>query len=312
LKALVKLGYSIQLIKGYEFERIKDLFSSFINHFYELKKHAKGAERALAKLIMNSSYGNFGRSNDLLITENVKNNELLDVIGTNIVKNIVRINDEYSTVLRLENLQQNIVNKLNIKIDSNFKNYKHRVSNNVAIASAITSYARIYMMDYKLSDSVIYTDTDSVIMTTEIDSSLIGPELGQMKDELNGGWMSEIYVLGIKQYGYHYINHQGGKNECSVFAGVPRNSISFNEFKLLSQGAVLHRQLPVRFNKSFADLSIRIKPASIDIRANHAKDLVGNNYIPPHIIDLNHVLDTRSIINKLARKYWKLLKQYGG
>jgi hypothetical protein len=156
LKALVKLGYKVILIKGYEFERIKGLFNEFIKHFYELKKYAKGAERALAKLIMNSSYGNFGRSNDLLITENVKNNELLDVIGTDIVKNIVRINDEYSTVLRLENLQQSIVNKLNIKIDSNFKNYKHQVSNNVAIASAITSYARIYMMDYKLSELRIH------------------------------------------------------------------------------------------------------------------------------------------------------------
>jgi hypothetical protein len=311
LKALAKLGYKITLIKGYEHERIKDLFNGFINHFYEIKKNAKGAERALAKLIMNSSYGNFGRKSDLLVTKNVKNEDLDDYVVSSFIQTIIKINDEYSTILMKRNLPTDIIDALKINLERDFENYESPVNNNVAIASAITSYARIYMMDYKLSDSVIYTDTDSVIMTNEIDLSLIGPELGQMKDELDGGFMNEIFVLGIKQYGYHY-NNQGSRINCSVFAGAPRNSINFDEFLQLSQGVTLHRELPARFNRNFGDLSITIKPASITLKANYHKKLIGNNYIPPHIVDLNHELDNRPTINKFVKKYWHFVKKYIG
>jgi len=298
LKALEKLGYKITLIKGYEFERVKNLFTTFVKHFYELKKHATGSERALAKLIMNSCYGNFGRKNDLLITRNVHISELTNYLATHIIKNIITINNEWCTVLMKENLPEDIVNELQISLEAEFKNYKHFVNNNVAIAAAITSYSRIHMMGFKLNNDIVYSDTDSIIIGNSIDSSLIGPELGQMKDELSGGCMTECFVLGIKQYGYHY-KYSGEVKECSIFAGVPRNSLSFSDFIKLANGATLHRKLPDRFNKSFNDLSIIIKPAEVTIQAKPAKQLIGNNYIPPHIINLNHELDNRSKINML-------------
>lgn len=123
--------------------------------------------------------------------------------------------------------------------------------------------------------------------------------------------MTECYVLGIKQYGYHYKYEEGIK-ECSVFAGVPRNSLSFSDFIKLANGATLHRKLPDRFNKSFNDLSIIIKPAEVTIQAKPAKQLIGNNFIPPHIIDLNNELDNRSKISKMVRKFYYFVKKFGG
>lgn len=303
LKALKLKGYSIKLLSGYEFERIENLFTSFINHFYELKKNATGAERALAKLIMNSSYGNFGRKSDLLITKNVHNDDLDDFVMTHLIKTIININENWSTILTVNNLPLDIIKKLKLELDIEFENYKSVVSANVAIAAAITSYARIHMIDLKLNNDIIYSDTDSIIIGNVLDDSLIGPELGQLKDELNGGFMNECYVLGIKQYGYHY-NHNDKKIECSVFAGVTRNSINFTDFIKLANGESLSRSLPDRFHKSFIDLSVSINPASVNIQAKPAKNLVGNNYIPPHIIDLDHELDNRSKIIKLIKKFY--------
>lgn len=180
-----------------------------------MKKHAKGAARAMAKLIMNSCY--VGRKNELLTTKNIHISELVKYVGSHIIKNIITINDEWCTVLMQTNLPENIINELKIHLESEFKDFEKTVNNNVAIASAITSYARINMMDFKLNNDVIYSDTDSVILGNNIDSSLIGPELGQMKDELNGEYMTECYVLGIKQYGYHY-KFENGIKECSVFS----------------------------------------------------------------------------------------------
>ena len=50
-----------------------------------------------------------------------------------------------------------------------------------------------------------------------------------MKDELNGCRISEAYFLGIKQYGYWYLDETGQRIEKSVWAGVPRDSISFQD-----------------------------------------------------------------------------------
>jgi len=60
LKAVVKLGYQIKLIRGYEFTKI-DLFSSYVNTFYEIKRTSTGSEKAVAKLLLNNLYGYFGR-----------------------------------------------------------------------------------------------------------------------------------------------------------------------------------------------------------------------------------------------------------
>jgi hypothetical protein len=50
----------------------------------------------------------------------------------------------------------------------------------------------------------------------------VGKDLGQLKDELNGGIIKKAYFLGIKKYGY--IDDKD--NIHSVFSGVERNSLS--------------------------------------------------------------------------------------
>lgn len=59
-KAVEKLGYKITLIKGYEFTKA-DLFSNFVHTFYEIKRTSSGAEKMIAKLLLNNLYGYFGR-----------------------------------------------------------------------------------------------------------------------------------------------------------------------------------------------------------------------------------------------------------
>ena len=48
-----------------------------------------------------------------------------------------------------------------------------------------------------------------------------------MKDELNGNVIGEAYFLGNKQYGYYYYDKNNNYVGKSVFAGIPRNSLTF-------------------------------------------------------------------------------------
>jgi hypothetical protein len=58
------------------------------------------------------------------------------------------------------------------------------------------------MIPFKLDDSCVYTDTDSIFTTKPLSIKDVGNEIGLFKDELNGNKIEEAYFLGIKQYGY--------------------------------------------------------------------------------------------------------------
>jgi len=216
LKAVVKLGYHIKLLKGYEFSKA-NLFDSYINYFYEIKKTSTGVERNMAKLQLNNLYGYFGRKQVGLTTLNVKNSELNNIILSKVVKSLTPISDNYTTVLTYSNINYEMLSKLNNQFKS-IGSDQHYIMSNVAIASAVTSYARIHMIPFKLDPNTLYTDTDSIFTLETIDPNLIGDELGQMKDEMKGIIIKEAVFVGPKKYGYWYIDEAGNKVDKSVFA----------------------------------------------------------------------------------------------
>jgi hypothetical protein len=217
LKAVEKLGYQITLIRGYEFSKI-DLFSGFIHHFHEVKKNSTGVEREMAKLQLNNLYGYFGRKQIGLMTINVKTDQLELLLATRIVKTIIEINEEYCTVLCYSNVNSKMLEELNVEF-TNIGSDSHYIMSNVAIAAAVTSYARITMIPFKINPHTLYTDTDSCFTSEPLDPSLIGPELGMMKDELKGQVIEEAYFIGPKKYGYYIIDSETGvRKEFSVYA----------------------------------------------------------------------------------------------
>jgi hypothetical protein len=134
------------------------------------------------------------------------------------------------------------MNELNVRLNSEYKSYHTTVRSNVAIASAVTAYARIHMIPFKLNTDCYYSDTDSVFTKTKLDPSLIGDELGLMKDELDGVLVKEAYFLGIKQYGYSFMDKDSrAVVNKSVFAGVKRDSLTLDQIKELHLSQLLLR-----------------------------------------------------------------------
>ncbi len=197
-----------------------------------------------------------------------------------IVKEVLKINDTYSTLLLSANINKKVLIQLNMICESNIKNTNRIVMSNVAIAAAVTAYARIHMIYYKFLPGTVYTDTDSIFTTDELSEHLIGSDLGLMKDELKGKVIEEGLFLGVKKYGYWYYGDDGNKITSSVFAGVKRDSLTFDEIIVLYQGFNLHKIVDSRFYKSFNNLNISIKPAHVSIQKYDNKELtilVNNN-----------------------------------
>jgi hypothetical protein len=256
---------------------------------------------------LNQLYGIFGRKQELIETINVYNDQLLYLSGSRIIKHIIPINDEISTVLLHNNIESNIITKINSHFESNFTSFNMEVKSNVAIASAVTAYARIHMIPFKLLPGCVYTDTDSIFTTDKLSDLLIGDEIGLMKDELNGKIIEEAYFLGIKQYGYWYLDENNVKVEKSIFAGVTRNSITFEEIKMIFNGNVITKHIETRFFKSFKNLSINIKPTKVSIKLQNLKELVNNNYLPVSIKNSKKDNNLNPIINNMIKLITKIL-----
>ena len=149
---------------------------------YSIKANATGSLRWIAKLLLNSLYGIFGRQQELLKTMIVNNEDLPLFFTSSIVKSVSHIDDNKSSILIHGNINKQILNVLN-SILTNISSFEKPVKANVAIAAAITAYARIHMNQFKQNNHIIYTDTDSIITTKPLSENLLGNELGMFNDE---------------------------------------------------------------------------------------------------------------------------------
>ena len=167
------------------------------------------------------------------------------------------------------------------------------------------------MMKFKIDPSVAYTDTDSVF-TTDLTPFLdvISNELGDFKDEMNGVMIQEGVFLGIKQYGYWYFNKEGVRVVKTVYAGVKRDSLTFEQILELKDNKEITVKNDNRFFKSLNNLNIQIKSTVTNIKQNNDKTLVGNEYLPKNI----NLLKTKNSIIKtlgltLLKGLTKLVKK---
>ena len=171
-------------------------------------------------MMLNNLYGTFGRSLQGLKPIIIGENDVAPFLFMMNNKSLTRINDNYSMILSNESANtENLAELSSILVSTQPEGIKTKQfppKANVAIAAAITSYARIHMMDLKLNHDVLYSDTDSVFTTHPLPDHLIGPGLGQLKDEMAGILIDKAYFLGPKQYGYTYRNQEGIQVDKSV------------------------------------------------------------------------------------------------
>jgi hypothetical protein len=315
LKAAIKYGYKISPINGHEFTRAK-LFNDYIQHFYDIKKNASGGLRFIAKMQLNQLYGYFGRSRDLIITQNVNREELNNILLIRIVSNVIKINNDTFIVLMHGNLNHNLIKQIKDHIDlTGLKDINKNVKSNVAISAAVTAYAQIEMMKYKAlyPDNIYYTDTDSIFLDVPLASEMVGNELGQMKDELsklNTKIINKAIFLGNKQYAYNLINNKGENIHLSKWSGAKKNTISWDEMISISNGNIITKEYDNVFYRDFTNLSINIQERKISLKNLDSKKINNNNYQPPFVFNTNHKFHDQNILQKITNKTKYLIKYF--
>lgn len=297
LKEVMKFGYKIIPIAAYEFDK-KVLFKDYIENFYNEKKQAQiekiPSKRYIAKLHLNTLYGIFGRRNEILKIITIPKEDINIYLTVYIIKAIIDINSNFFNLLVYSNINDKMIDQLNSTLKIELKSKRELIKSNVAIASAVTAYARIHMIQFKVGEyakHIVYTD--SIFTTKELPKSMIGDDLGLMKKELEGHIISEAYFFGIKKYGFKYTDNEGNIINKSVFAGIERDSLSWNKIETLAKDDILIIPQKENFVKTINDLNIQIiKPevnSNIKISkfssSPYEKKLNSNNYLPIELKD---------------------------
>ena len=129
-------------------------------------------------MLLNCLYGTFGRKKDIHKCVHVHASKLPFYLDKYVVTSMIDLGDNMFTLIVQNNLNLNLLNELNntVSTDHKFINVHQPVMNNVAIASATTSYARIVMMPYKLDPSCICLYVkESLCTPAKTDFSIVLP-----------------------------------------------------------------------------------------------------------------------------------------
>ncbi len=167
------------------------LFAKYVNYFYSMRKAAteegRTEEAYLLKISMNSLYGKFGQNGRKW--ENDSEADTLEVKTWNEIDAKTEVKQEYRQVGR-------IIQKMAHEDESQ--------NSHPAIASTITGYARVYLLEMMLlagMENVYYCDTDCLFTSETGYEKLkwfVDPTvLGMLKLEE----VSEaVTILGLKDY----------------------------------------------------------------------------------------------------------------
>lgn len=212
-----------------------------------MRKHNVGQEK-IFKLMGNSLYGRFGMSPRKYVTNLYHKSALWEIEEKYNVKDVKILND-----MILVNHSEKIDEEkyMHYSGKSYEKSDNIHFKSTVHIASAITSYARIFMAKY-IDKETLYTDTDSIFTTKIIDPSLIGKDPGQFKLEGN---YSEAVFLAPKCYAL--LNYDN--SEIIRIKGLHNPAISFEAFKKLLSKKTSHTFTVEQIHSSLKKLSLETK-----------------------------------------------------
>lgn len=214
LRYAYSLGYQIEPIKGLLYKHSDKIFESYIEKLFAIKKKEKGGRKNGAKILMNSLYGKFGQAfhkKNVIMHYHFSSQEQLDFLRQAEIDGIKIVKHLYSA-------EQNIYIAIELNESHTYKAYM-----NVAIASYVTSYARIAlhkkMMEFESNGiEILYCDTDSLTIEQK--------DLSQIKLGKNlGDWDIEQTFDSVKFMAPKcYISMQKGKPKLKM-KGIPRQKI---------------------------------------------------------------------------------------
>jgi hypothetical protein len=251
--------------QGYLFES-NIIFKDYINDLFKIKQSVNKSNPLylISKILMNSLYGRMGLKQELtnyLIMDNLELEKFTmsndGIFGASSIKDIIEFDDLHKSLVITSN-------------NSEFVELK----SSVAIASAITAYARMEMATILLDKEldILYTDTDSFKCKQKI------TELAKYKHLNHKGLGGLLYEGTFKESLFLLPKVYGGiyKEDNSEIVKIKgfKDKIEFNQLKEL---LLKNHELNLVQNKWYRDLiksEIKIMKTPYKLTLNNNKRII--------------------------------------
>jgi len=149
----------VEIYQGIIFENDGKIFKNYVNYFYNKRKNSKtDTDKIICKLLLNSLYGRFGMDTE---------------------KDQLHLEKH----IEGETYHSTLITPSGNEVTFCTSKEEIRTFTNVAVASYVTSYARVLMHKKIVKDAknkVWYMDTDSLFTPVKLKT---GEELGDLKEE---------------------------------------------------------------------------------------------------------------------------------
>lgn len=232
----------VNKLYGYDEDVYTYPFKSFVDYFYTLKQDAR--YKPFSKLLLNSLYGKFGE-------KDIK--ELYVVNPTS---------DDWAMFRKGKTFCVGVFEEPIPFYKTPYQRYD--------LAGKITETARLYMGSVinklrGLGNTVLYTDTDSIICTKPMPSDMVNEStLGLFKDEI--GYKDDVILLGQKTYCFKKSGKSASKGmneleysdyEDIMEALIAGESITYNTKRFTKKGSLLSHDFFGIIEKPFKITDIR-------------------------------------------------------
>ena len=249
LKFAKENGYSITVLKGYNFNKEENVFDEYIQDVYKNKAFpVNKTQKAVAKSLLNNLLGRFGIDIDKAETTVVTTKEFFFMSMIHKIHQYFIISEKkvlvcYSRELDSEIIRDHGLDYLKVMSVYPDKEVQSLKITSVVISAAVTAYARIHISKLKLDiinklgGQIYYSDTDSIVTDVELPANIVHPiELGKLKLEhkviegisLSGklyAWRTNEDALGT--------NQDGKGKRVIILKGVNSTSLDFEKFYYL-------------------------------------------------------------------------------
>jgi hypothetical protein len=202
----LELGYIKKFVKVEQYYA-KKVFDNYVDKYYELRQKNPD-KKEFYKLHLNSLYGKFGQRE-----------HLTSIINTD--------DTSFTGLIEIEGEKYYICKGFGFKSQVTEKR-----KYNVAVASSITSYARVklYRTLKEINFNVVYVDTDSIFTTENLGTS---KELGKLKLECEGtflGFRAKCYIIEDK------VKFKGGRVSLELLKNCGEEiSVEMKKFPTLKE-----------------------------------------------------------------------------
>lgn len=108
LELAAKNGYEITVLKGYNFNKLENVFSGFVDDLYYKRQNSKGLVKSVTKMLLNSPFGRLGMSIYKPKTEIVDKEKLDYILSTREVSSLKELNENVFLVSYIKDISKSV------------------------------------------------------------------------------------------------------------------------------------------------------------------------------------------------------------